>query len=861
MRETGNTLQHQNSQQPKQFRGGEKKVMKKSLVSAALAASLVIPAAVPAFAATTPSDVVGTDVQSAVEELTALGIIEGYEDGTFKPENSITRAELAKIIVIATGYGSSANAMANTAPVFSDVKVSEWYTGYINVAAAKGYIQGYNGKYRPNDTVKFEEVVAILVRALGYQESHLSGTWPYNYIIAGQDADLFDDVTVATGSAADRGTVAQLTSNALDSYLVEYDEDGNQQYDLDEDDEKQKLINKLGKTEDHVLTAATLDDGDISLDGKDRKTADNFVVSGGYELVDLVGREVTVLINDDDEIFAVTDNQDEDLILEVEFEGTQAVDTIFDNEYVKIDDDGDKETYDVNDKKTYVFYNGDKLSNTSSQEFEDEDDVTLYLAEDEDGDEYVQAIVVSSWDEDQIVDEVTNDDDEYTIETKYGDDYTLTDDTVVTLNGVVADVEDLEEYDVINVLLNDEDEAVKVEATRKSISGELEEFSEDDGDYYFTVGGKEYEVVGDNYGDIDLDDDNIGSEYTYYLNADGDIAAVDGDAVDNSDFGVITSVTKGTYLVDGTVESNAYKVKYYSIADDEFVSEYTTDDRFTQFNLTEVFYNDDDILDYDGEDDDENPVDVALKSREVDSVSGSTVKLTNGSKYTVNSNTLYFNVDADLDSSNNITDIDDIEPADADDLTANDIVAVYAQSGTTATYVFILDDNNGDDLDDVQGLFVSTSHKYTSGDEHWYVKLAVNNKEASYEIDEDSYDFLNKKADDNYVVKLVDGHGEYEVVEDELYSGVTDGVVGTDEDDYNDFVTVDGEEYLVTDNTQFYVINDEGDYEKGSLAKLKSAIKDLALTTPKTYEGILVVPGLSEDYNEAGVIVIYEIQD
>ena len=75
----------------------------KKVLSLVLALSLVLGTFVPSFAATTFSDVKGEDCEQAVNVLVDLGVVNGYEDGTYKPENIVTRAEMAVLVVNALG--------------------------------------------------------------------------------------------------------------------------------------------------------------------------------------------------------------------------------------------------------------------------------------------------------------------------------------------------------------------------------------------------------------------------------------------------------------------------------------------------------------------------------------------------------------------------------------------------------------------------------------------------------------------------------------------------------------------------------------------------------------------------------------
>ena len=101
-----------------------------------LSAMMVFAFATTAFAAGQYSDItdLSKETQDAISKLSALEIIGGYPDGTFKPSATITRAEFAKMACVASGMQESADILVNTASQFSDVKAGEWYTGYINLA-------------------------------------------------------------------------------------------------------------------------------------------------------------------------------------------------------------------------------------------------------------------------------------------------------------------------------------------------------------------------------------------------------------------------------------------------------------------------------------------------------------------------------------------------------------------------------------------------------------------------------------------------------------------------------------------------------------------------------------------------------
>ena len=119
----------------------------------------------------------------AVSTLSNMGILGGYEDGTFRPNASITRAEFAKIAV---SFFDWADVYAVNS--FVDVRGSAWYADYVAVAAELGLIEGYGGNvFRPDATITRAEACTIINRTLGRapDADHLlpvaqMNTWPDN---------------------------------------------------------------------------------------------------------------------------------------------------------------------------------------------------------------------------------------------------------------------------------------------------------------------------------------------------------------------------------------------------------------------------------------------------------------------------------------------------------------------------------------------------------------------------------------------------------------------------------------------------------------------------------------------------------
>ena len=156
----------------------------------------------------------GTYVSEAVTVLSNLDILNGYEDGTFKPEATITRAEMAKIVCEALGYYG----MGSDKTPFDDVEPKHWAAGYINTAASLGIINGYgDGKFGPEDTVTYEQAVKMVVCALGYEPMAADrGGWSSGYTSVAANIGL----TKGMSSSA-RGDIAVLIYNALTTPVME----------------------------------------------------------------------------------------------------------------------------------------------------------------------------------------------------------------------------------------------------------------------------------------------------------------------------------------------------------------------------------------------------------------------------------------------------------------------------------------------------------------------------------------------------------------------------------------------------------------------------------------------------------------
>ncbi len=181
------------------------------MVTAFLTASLLV---YPAFAASTFPDVdASEEYAEAIEYLNSVGIMVGDDQGNFNPDKPVSRAEMATIICRLLGKTEN----LPTSAQFTDVPVSHWANGYISKAAELGVVDGYgNKKFGPSDTVKYEDALTMIVRAMGQTEYALElGGYPDGFMIAATELGYTNWISAEAGDFLTRWQVAIITSNAL----------------------------------------------------------------------------------------------------------------------------------------------------------------------------------------------------------------------------------------------------------------------------------------------------------------------------------------------------------------------------------------------------------------------------------------------------------------------------------------------------------------------------------------------------------------------------------------------------------------------------------------------------------------------
>ncbi|MCC8077923.1 MAG: S-layer homology domain-containing protein [Oscillospiraceae bacterium] len=160
------------------------------------------------------SDYSDIEYTKAVDLLTSLGVVTGYEDGSFDPDGTLTRAEGCAIITRLMKMDDDLSGSAG----FTDT-VGHWAEGYIGYCVTQDIVVGYgDGTFGPDDTLTGYAFMKMLLTACGYnaEEEGMTGTtWTIGTATLAKDQDLTDDISgVSYNDGVSRDVACQLAYNA-----------------------------------------------------------------------------------------------------------------------------------------------------------------------------------------------------------------------------------------------------------------------------------------------------------------------------------------------------------------------------------------------------------------------------------------------------------------------------------------------------------------------------------------------------------------------------------------------------------------------------------------------------------------------
>ena len=477
------------------------------------------------------SDVKDTEYYSEpVNVLSGLGVIAGFPDGTFKPGDNVTRAQMATMITAALGIpvkGSGATG-------FSDVPASHWASGYIAYAVSVGFVAGYpDGTFKPENPVSYNEALTMIVAALGYTAEALPGTWPGAFINKARGLGILDTCKTTGNAAAPRQDIACFLYDALLEYIGTVNKDGEfvaniVSYDRATDTyQHDTMLWRLGATP--------------------YNNGDPFTVRGDEDAVinmkNHLGEYVTAYQNKDGDIVAIGEIKS----------------TFIEGDYSDLADDYH---FDNAEQKDYVsFMNGDATGKTN---YVDQDDIKLAVKLS--GKVVKEVYSMQQWEAadtfyaEEDVQDVIEDDQKIDAHEFALDDNDDIDTDAFVIEGVKS-IKDIAEDDVVTVYLHksgaDKGKIAKISVSNDTVEGVITKINNKESK--FTIGGKAY-GLNDWAGDNGVTKDKLrglmedATSAVFYLDYDGDIFDYDDEGSVTKSYAVVLGTYSETKFGDTTYE-------------------------------------------------------------------------------------------------------------------------------------------------------------------------------------------------------------------------------------------------------------------------------------------------------------------
>ncbi len=572
-------------------------------------------------------DVASTESYAeAVNILSNLGIFEGGDDGLFRPNNTITRAEVAAVMVRAKNLTEMPGET-----VFTDVPANHWAAGYINTAYTADIISGRgNGIFDPNGNVTFEEAVKMIVAALGYEPAaKAKGGWPTGYLAVASEKDISNRTGGEVNQPATRATIARLVYNALEVDMMNQTTYGTSaEY---QPVSGKTLLTNLGVEKLDVVvsgsyyTDAAMDQeydrrnhtvyltslkNNVTYNGeeydKDNPFKDMAFDEGGTAAASLLGMACVAYVGvdddtDDDTIFAISAKNARNTVTSVKSDLLAKYDELSSSEQNKADDGTvyywrngrtDRKpvaltpSTDANDNvNVRVFVNYEEQSDYDGTDADyftsliaDDGGLAEFIDNNNDGD--FDVVLVSQYTAEGVVESVrTTSDGLIDFRGMDGakgvpEDYDPEDDSILKLfikGENYIDPTEIAAGDTITTIGADGDAIIIYLVSSDKIEGRSSSY--DSETETLTVAGKAYAAS-------PLYKENLSTlrntTGTFYLNADGLISLVDGSTSATGDWGYVLGVDKSTRfsrttyeveILDGaTGRVNTYVIKSENVA-------------------------------------------------------------------------------------------------------------------------------------------------------------------------------------------------------------------------------------------------------------------------------------------------------
>lgn len=520
-------------------------------ISAFILSIMMLFSFMPVGAFTIADDVNNTAYEESAYVLGALGIMVGDAGtGNFRPEDSITRAEFARVAVSLLGLDDIAES-AKGESKYPDVSLDHWANGYINTATAQNLVIGRDdGNFAPEESITYQDAITILVRAMGYEPSANSkGGYPAGFLAVATQTGLTKNAASAATLAVKRGIVANLTNNALTINMMEQTGFGsNVNYEIVDKTILEDVLDvEYGEGQIVANGFSTLV-GASSLKEDEVKINDIIFNVGDSNAENLLGYYVDYYAIDDE-------NGSDNTLLLVRPEKTKTEEITIDGEniekvtkdeveyWINKEKDTKTEQIELSSDLKYI-YNGVGISADISKIPVKTNGTVKFLDTNKDGKfDIVYIDIIKNL----VVEEVIES--SYKVIDKYGNE-TLTLDpedsgyhfVLVNEDNATVEIKDLKEWDILSYTISENKKLIRVFLSRATVEGKITEIS----DNKYTINGTEY-VVADNFEEtLKLEDEGI-----FYLDAYGRIAAVNKSHSLSKNYGYLINAG-----VNGSVDTN-----------------------------------------------------------------------------------------------------------------------------------------------------------------------------------------------------------------------------------------------------------------------------------------------------------------
>ncbi len=487
----------------------------------------------------------------AIFDVSALGIMQGFEDGTFRADALVTRAQFAKIAVTAMGVSGA----SNTDTDFADVTKEHWASGYIKFASDSKLINGIgDGLFAPEEKVTLQEAAKIVVCVLGRGiEAESRGGYPSGYMATASSLSLFDGISISADEELTRGDVALLIYNALDAYVMESTYSSEEKYvvtdrtlraNLERYDDCKKVEGIVTATRKSTLNGQSdLIGNRVEIDGAAYKSDIDFSSLLGYRVIAYVSQ------NGADKVIAMQKYENEEVVIDADSISHK------DSSVIKwyADDNPDKEKkYNITGAK--VIYNGkhtDSLPTVYNG---------TYKLVDNDNNNCADVIFVTEY-ESFIADRVASGTVYFKNKASFrgksafkfmtnDEDYVY---EIYDYDGNAIKVSDIKAGMSFVISASEDGKLATIYASDKKVSGSVTALSGDAG--FVEIDGEAYEATMDKSGNVILNV-KIGDSADFALDMTGRIIDVIGDISENEEYAYVVAAKRES----GIAESQKIKV-------------------------------------------------------------------------------------------------------------------------------------------------------------------------------------------------------------------------------------------------------------------------------------------------------------